>query len=185
MIESRQELNEYLKADLAQAYVPNNVIKRWLYTIHGNEHCNAYKYVRLLRYTEYYLNTNRIILYHICRLKLSRLGLKLNIRIGLNMAGKGLYIMHLAGGGGCIVNCHSMGDNCCLQSGVVIGNVGDQDHRPIIGNNVVFGLGCKVYGKIKIGDNVTILPNSVVTHDIPSNSIVGGIPAKPIKSKGL
>ena len=32
-----------------------------------------------------------------------------------------------------------------------------------------------------IGDNVTIAPNAVVINDVPSNCIVGGIPAKIIK----
>ena len=35
---------------------------------------------------------------------------------------------------------------------------------------------------IKIGNNVIIAANSVVIDDIPSNSIVGGIPAKIIKT---
>lgn len=74
-----------------------------------------------------------------------------------------------------------MGENCSLQYDLVIGNVGDSEHRPVIGNNVGFGLGCKVYGKLKIGDNATVLPNAVVTHDVPANAIVGGIPAKVIK----
>lgn len=68
---------------------------------------------------------------------------------------------------------------------MVIGNVGDDEHRPTIGDYVGFGLGCKVYGKITIGDNATILPNAVVTHDVPANAIVGGIPAKVIKYKDI
>ena len=74
-----------------------------------------------------------------------------------------------------------MGEYCNIQSGVVIGNAGDADHRPVIGNHVNFGLGCKVYGKIFIGDNVSILPNAVVNKDVPANTIVGGIPAKIIR----
>lgn len=183
MITDKKELKEYLAADLQRAYVPKNAIKRWLYTIHGNEQCNAYKYVRLMRYAEYYLNTNQKLLYHWYRFRLSRWGLKRNIRIALNTTGKGLNIIHLAGGGGVYINCISMGENCILQCGVVIGNVGDAEHRPTIGNNVSFGLGCKVYGKLTIGDNASILPNAVVTHDVPSNAIVGGIPAKVIKYK--
>lgn len=52
---------------------------------------------------------------------------------------------------------------------------------PSIGNNVVFGTGSKAYGEIVIGDNVIVAPNAVVTHDVPSNCIVAGIPAKIIK----
>lgn len=65
----------------------------------------------------------------------------------------------------------------------MIGNVGDDDHRPTIGNHVSLNLGCKVFGKITIGDNAQILANAVVTHDVPANAIVGGIPAKIIKFK--
>lgn len=100
MITNRQELKEYLAADLRQAYVPKNALKRWLYTIHGNEQCNAYKYVRLMRYVEYHLNSHHRLLYHWYRFRLSRYGLKRNIRIALNTCGKGLNIIHLAGGGG-------------------------------------------------------------------------------------
>ena len=74
-----------------------------------------------------------------------------------------------------------MGEYCSIQSGVVIGAIGND--KPIIGDHVDFGLGGKVYGDIKVGDNTYILPNAVVTHDVPANAIVGGIPAKVIKYK--
>lgn len=52
-----------------------------------------------------------------------------------------------------------------------------------IGNNVDLTIGCKVIGGIKIGDNVTVAPNSVVVKDVPANAIVSGIPAKILKMK--
>ena len=159
-------------------------MKRWLKTEAGNEQCAAYRYVHRLRKTEYYLNTGNKLLYHWSHFLQNRLGLKLGIRIAPNAVGKGLNIIHLAGGGGgCILNCLQIGNYCRVQSGVVVGNVGDDEHRPIIGNHVGLGLGCKIYGKITIGDNVQILPNAVVTHDVPANAIVGGIPARVIKYK--
>lgn len=183
MITDKQSYREYVAADLAEAYVPKNGFKRWLKTIVGNEQCAAYCYVHRLRKTEYFLNTGKRLCYYWNRFLLTRLALKYNIRIAPNKVGKGLNIIHLAGGGGCILNCLSIGDYCHVQSGVVVGNVGDDEHRPIIGNFVNLGLGCKVYGKITIGDNVNILPNAVVTHDVPCNAIVGGVPAKIIKFK--
>lgn len=183
MITDRKTLKEYVDADLSVLYGPHHAFKRWLHKIHGNEQCAAYSYVHTLRMTEYHLNTHHKVRFHLYRWRLSRLGLRLGLRVNLNTCGKGLNIIHLAGGGGAIINCKSMGDYCRIQSGVVIGNVGDAEHKPVIGNHVRFGLGCKVYGKITIGDNATILPNAVVTHDVPANAIVGGIPAKVIKYK--
>ena len=52
-----------------------------------------------------------------------------------------------------------------------------------MGDFVAFGPGAKAFGKIKIGNNVFVAPNAVVTKDIPDNVIVGGIPAKIIKEK--
>lgn len=51
----------------------------------------------------------------------------------------------------------------------------------IIGNNVGFGPGVKVLGKVTIGDNCFIAANAVVVKDMPANAIVGGVPAKIIK----
>lgn len=183
MITDRKSYKEYVAADLVEAYVPKNSLKRFISTIGGNEQCATYRYVRRLRKTEYYLNTRKRLRYHWSHLIQNHLGLRYGISIAPNRVGKGLNIIHLAGGGGCILNCQQMGDYCRVQSGVVIGNVGDEGHRPTIGSHVRFGLGCKVYGKITIGDNAIILPNAVVTHDVPANAIVGGIPAKVIKYK--
>lgn len=183
MITDIQSLKEYLRADLEVAYVPKSAFKRWLMTIYGNEQCHAFRYVRWLRYTEYCLNTHQKLLYVFCHWRLSRLGLRYFMRIPLNVCGKGLNIIHLYGGGGCILNCNSMGDNCRIQSGVIIGAVDTAENKPVIGNNVSFKIGSKAYGKITIGDNVDVLANAVVTKDVPDNAIVGGIPAKVIKFK--
>lgn len=44
-------------------------------------------------------------------------------------------------------------------------------------------MGCKVYGGIRIGNNVTVAAMAVVTHDVPDNCVVAGIPAKILKYK--
>ncbi len=56
-------------------------------------------------------------------------------------------------------------------------NRGERKGCPKIGNKVWIGAGAVVVGKIVIGDNVLIAPNSYVNYDVPSNSIVTGNPA--------
>lgn len=51
----------------------------------------------------------------------------------------------------------------------------------MIGKNVWIGDKVTILGGITIGDNVIIGANSVVTHDIPSNCVAVGSPAKVIK----
>lgn len=69
---------------------------------------------------------------------------------------------------------------CSVSSSVVVGNKGTQDNRAIIGNNVELTIGCKVIGKVVLGNNVIVAPNSVVIKDVPDNAIVSGVPAKQI-----
>lgn len=42
----------------------------------------------------------------------------------------------------------------------------------------------KLFGKIKIGNNVAIGANAVVTKDVPNNCVVVGVPAKIISQAG-
>lgn len=49
-----------------------------------------------------------------------------------------------------------------------------------VGNNISIGMNTVILPGITIGDNVIIGACSVVTKDVPSNSIVVGIPAKQI-----
>ena len=44
-------------------------------------------------------------------------------------------------------------------------------------------MGCKIFGSVRIGNNVTVGANAVVTKDIPDNAVVGGVPAKVIRIK--
>ncbi len=51
-----------------------------------------------------------------------------------------------------------------------------------VGNNVFIGCNVTILPNVKIGDNVIIAAGSIVTKDIPSNSVVGGNPAKKIST---
>ena len=96
--------------------------------------------------------------------------------------GKGLCIKHYSG---IVINGFAtVGECCTLFQDVTIGRslYGKTKGVPNIGNNVILFPGCKVLGGITIGDNVVIGINAVVTTDVPSNSIVAGIPAKVISN---
>ena len=90
--------------------------------------------------------------------------------------GAGLYLGHAY----CItINEKAvLGENCNIHKGVTIGqeNRGARKGVPTIGNKVWIGINATIVGKITIGDDVLIAPNSYVNRDIPSHSIVFGNP---------
>lgn len=51
-----------------------------------------------------------------------------------------------------------------------------------IGNNVYIGEGCIILPGVHIGNNVIVGARSVVTKNIPDNSVVVGSPARVLKS---
>lgn len=98
--------------------------------------------------------------------------------------GSGFYIGHF---GQIIVNGNSIiGKNCNISQGVTLGQVnrGNKIGSPIIGDNVYIGPGVKIIGNIKVGNDVAIGANCVVTKDIPDNAVVVGIPGKVISFAG-
>lgn len=51
-----------------------------------------------------------------------------------------------------------------------------------IGNDVWIGGNCTILPGVTIGNNVVIAAGAVVTKDVPDNCVVGGVPAKFIKT---
>ena len=51
-----------------------------------------------------------------------------------------------------------------------------------IGKNVWLCAGASVLPVVTIGENSIVAAGAVVTKDVPSNTIVGGVPAKHIKN---
>lgn len=94
----------------------------------------------------------------------------------MTQIGKGLYLGHAFN---ITVNSNAViGDNCNLHKGCLIGqeNRGKRKGAPILGNCVWVGINASIVGKVKIGDDVLIAPNTYVNCDIPSHSIVFGNP---------
>ena len=101
-------------------------------------------------------------------------------------------------GGGYISNdvrisCHdsiNIGKNVAIAAEVIIRDSdnheisynGYEKTKPIvIGNHVWIGMRAMILKGVTIGDGAIIAAGSVVTKDVPANSLVGGVPAKIIK----
>jgi acetyltransferase-like isoleucine patch superfamily enzyme len=52
-----------------------------------------------------------------------------------------------------------------------------------VGHNVWIGYGACILRGVTVGDNSVIGTSSVVTADVPTNAVVGGIPAKVIRMR--
>jgi|EBPBio282013_DNA_FD.fasta_scaffold00294_6 serine O-acetyltransferase len=69
----------------------------------------------------------------------------------------------------------TIGDDCYCLGGVVLGARGIsgntlEPRHPIIGNRVQIGSFASVFGRVKIGDDVFIGPNCMISEDIPSGA---------------
>ena len=74
---------------------------------------------------------------------------------------------------GTILNAKFIGNNFRCKHLTTIGNKDDnEDFRPTILNNVTLGANVTIIGHITIGNNVVIGAGTVVTKDVPDNSIV-------------
>lgn len=150
---------EYYKSDLARYNDKPDRITRLLL-----------KYFRKCQFS-------RGVSLAINRLHFKHLKSKTNIDLyGKTKIGKGLYIGHpnsITINAGAVI-----GENCNIHKGVLIGqeNRGPRKGTPTIGNCVWIGVNAVVVGKILIGDDVLIAPNSFVNCDIPSHSVVFGNP---------
>jgi len=94
--------------------------------------------------------------------------------------GRRFFIDH--GMGVVIGETSEIGNDVTLFHGVTLGGTTWKKikRHPTIGDNVVIGVGAKILGPVRIGDNTKIGANSVVVTDIPPNSIVVGIPGKVV-----
>jgi serine O-acetyltransferase len=98
--------------------------------------------------------------------------------------GKGLYIGHHSGiiiGPDIVI-----GSYCNISQGVTIGQAGRGGVQkvPMIGDRVYIGPGAKIFGDIKVGNDVAIGANAVVTKSLNNSAVAVGVPAKVVSYNG-
>ena len=111
---------------------------------------------------------------------------RVSMSISCPSIGPGLVVMH---GLSTVIEAEKIGRNCLVFQETVIGYKNESADepaydRPTIGDYVHISTGAKVLGKITIGDHSVIAANTVVTKDMPPNSLAVGIPARIIKDAG-
>lgn len=187
MIRTRKDLKDCLNADgknywhLQQGYVKR--IYSHLFTDPMTDQAVIWRYIYNLRHLEYHIN-NKGIYHSIAKVyyswRLRKLSYLTGFQIPPNTCGKGLTIWHW---GTIIINGRvRIGENCTLRPMVLIGHGKLDDNAPIIGNNVTISSGVSIIGSVVIGNDVVIAPNAAVVSDVPQSTLVGGVPAKVIKS---
>ncbi|MCZ8379279.1 serine acetyltransferase [Mycobacterium sp. CPCC 205372] len=110
----------------------------------------------------------------------------LPVRLTLRMLYPGLRTLHLwtddigpglviEDGAGSIIGAESIGANCCIGAEVSVGFTAKG--TPVVGDDVYFGSGAKVVGRISIGNGAIIGPNAVVMSDVESHAILQAPPS--------
>lgn len=178
MIKTKEDLKYYLQEDKKRyGEGIDSLYKRFGHS----EQWYLWRFVKKLRYLEYYKNTQsnvfRKLLYQNKNIKMHKLMYEMKIYIHPNTIGPGLYIPHV--GKIHVSGYATIGSNFTIRPGAMIASSlnahGDRKIYVTIGNNVELSEGVKILCK-KIGDNVTIAPNTVVTKSVPDNSIAFGNP---------
>ena len=150
----------------------------------GNETYQYNFWMRTCAYTRMH-GLFKYIFYPFAKFILNHYEYKFGISIPYTTnIGSGFYIGHF---GTIVVNGRSkIGNNFNISHGVTLGvsNRGDKKGYPEIGHNVYLGPGSKIIGAIKIGNNVAVGANCVVTKDVPDNAVVVGVPGKIISYLG-
>ena len=120
--------------------------------------------------------SNNIIIRILGKIKLSKYEKKYGLEISFKNLGPRILLIHPFN---ITVNSRAIikGD-CTLFKGVTIGDIrtGKRAGPPTLEKNVVCGINSVIVGKVHIGTDVFIAPNSYVNFDVPDHSVVIGNP---------
>lgn len=98
--------------------------------------------------------------------------------------GEGLFIDHAIGV--VIGETAEVGEDVTMYHGVTLGGLtlNKGKRHPSVGDRVMIGAGAKILGPVTIGDDSRIGANAVVVHDVPSHSVIVGVPGRLLAPRG-
>ncbi len=94
--------------------------------------------------------------------------------------GHGVYFVHTVGtvvGGDAKV-----GDRVRLMGGNVLGTA-REDGYPVVGDDVIVGIGARILGPVRVGDRAVIGAGAVVLDDVPEDAVAVGVPARIVSRR--
>jgi len=117
----------------------------------------------------------------VARLNLFLTGVDINPGAAI---GPGLRISH--GTGLVIGGAATIGRDALILHAVTVGSLspGRRGEMPVIGDRAFLGAGAAVVGGIRIGDDVVVGPNAVVTEDVPDGSRVTSAAGVTVTPRG-
>lgn len=182
MINNKEKLNKYLDYE-KKRYNQKSLIKTYIKKNLRSEQAILWSFQKRLRKTEYFFNTNKRFLYNISHFHLNYYRNKYGLNIPINTCKKGLKIMHL---GSILINSDcKIGENVSLHINTALVAQGVTNQAPIIGNNVVIGVGATLIGGIEIADGIAIGAGAVVTKSFKKGNVaIAGVPARMISNNG-
>jgi bifunctional UDP-N-acetylglucosamine pyrophosphorylase/glucosamine-1-phosphate N-acetyltransferase len=96
------------------------------------------------------------------------------VEVKKSQIGRGTKSMHLTYLGDAII-----GEDTNIGAGTVTCNYDGKDKHPtLIGNHVRIGSDTMLVAPVSVGDGAVTAAGSVVTEDVPPNTLVAGVPAK-------
>lgn len=181
MITTKKQLKDVLKEEkdfyLRKGSVLENIVV-------SDNCCKIYRFVKLLRKTEYHYNNRsnifHKILYAWYRRRKNIAGRRLGIEMWENTFDRGLKVWHA---GNIVINGHArVGKNCILHGDNCIGNNGKSFACPKLGDNVRIGVGAKIIGDVELANDVTVAAGAVVIEScLTEHAVLAGVPAKCVK----
>lgn len=174
---SKMQVKEWLNIEKQNYPCMRSMISRLYAFLCQDRDFYVFKYIKLLRYTEFYFanrHSRRIyqIPYMYYKHRKNKLGRKIGIDMGELAFEQGLYIAHC----GIIVGSAKVGKNCRLHGQNCIGS------NAQIGDNCELWVGARVFGPAKLANNITVAAGAVVVDSFEEEGItVGGVPARKIK----